>query len=163
MNDSRPQSQSWLSGASTTQTSISAAFIRPRTRASRCELARRKPYLPLRAVHPGDCNHRNPGRAGRSVVVGEGQMKRSSPEPSITTARYKSPVNFPFIATAPDGVYTLKKGTPLVQAIPFRRADAALEGSIRAESKREGEERERIHRSTLAGEGWYKRRARAPR
>jgi hypothetical protein len=90
-------------------------------------------------------------------------MKRSSPEPSITTARYKSPVNFPFIATAPDGVYTLKKGTPLVQAIPFRRADAALEGSIRAESKREGEERERIHRSTLAGEGWYKRRARAPR
>jgi Family of unknown function (DUF6065) len=81
----------------------------------------------------------------------------------VDTDSYRSPVNFPFIATAPDGVYTLKKGTPLVQVIPFRRADAALEGSIRAENKREGEEREHIHRSTLADEGWYKRHARAPR
>jgi hypothetical protein len=48
-----------------------------------------------------------------------------------------------------------------VQIIPFRRADATLDASIRAESLKEGEEREQIHRSTHAGEGWYKRHARA--
>jgi hypothetical protein len=71
--------------------------------------------------------------------------------------------NFPFVAIAPDGVYTLKKGTPLVQVIPLRRADATLEASIRAENEQEGEEREHIRRSTHAGEGWYKRHARAAR
>jgi hypothetical protein len=81
----------------------------------------------------------------------------------VDTDRYTSPINFPFVAIAPDGVYTLKKGTPLVQVIPFRRADVALEASIRAESEREGEERERIRRSTHAGEGWYRRHARAAR
>jgi hypothetical protein len=81
----------------------------------------------------------------------------------VDTDSYRSPVNFPFVATAPDGVYTLKKGTPLVQVIPFRRTDTALEASIRAESKQEGEEREHIRRSTHAGEGWYKRHARAAR
>jgi hypothetical protein len=81
----------------------------------------------------------------------------------VDTDRYRAPVNLPFVAIAPDGVYTLKKGTPLVQVIPFRRADLALEGSIRAESKQEGEEREQIRRSTHAGDGWYKRHARATR
>jgi Family of unknown function (DUF6065) len=81
----------------------------------------------------------------------------------VDTDSYKSPVNFPFVAIAPDGVHTLEKGTPLVQVITFRRADAALEASIRAETKREGEEREHIRRSTHAGEGWYKRHARAGR
>jgi hypothetical protein len=81
----------------------------------------------------------------------------------VDTDTYKTPVNFPFVATAPDGVYTLKKGTPLVQVIPFRRADAALEASVRAESEQEGEEREHIRRSTHAGDGWYKRRAQATR
>lgn len=81
----------------------------------------------------------------------------------VDTDRYRSPVNFPFVATAPDGVYTLEKGMPLVQVIPFRRVDASLEGAVRSESEREGDERDRIHRSTRAGEGWYKRNARAPR
>jgi hypothetical protein len=81
----------------------------------------------------------------------------------VDTDRYRAPVNFPFVAIAPDGVYTLKKGTPLVQVIPFRRADAALGGSVRIESEREGEERERIRRSTHADEGWYKRHTRAAR
>ena len=81
----------------------------------------------------------------------------------VDTDAYRSPVNFPFVATAPDGVYTLKKGTPLVQVIPFRRADVALEASIRAETEQEAEERERIRRSTHAGEAWYKRHARAAR
>ena len=81
----------------------------------------------------------------------------------VDTDSYRSPVNFPFTAIAPDGVHTLKEGTPLVQVIPFRRADSALAGSIRAESKQEGEEREHIRRSTHAGAGWYKRHARAKR
>jgi hypothetical protein len=81
----------------------------------------------------------------------------------VDTDSYRAPVNFPFVATAPDGVYTLRKGTPLVQVMPFRRADAALDASIRAESRQEGEEREQIRRSTHAGEGWYKRHARAAR
>ena len=81
----------------------------------------------------------------------------------VDTDTYASPVNFPFVATASDGVYALKKGMPLVQVIPFRRADAAFDVSIRAESRREGDERVSIHRSTQAGEGWYKRHARAAR
>ena len=81
----------------------------------------------------------------------------------VDTDAYTSPVNFPFVAVAPDGVYTLKKGTPLVQVVPFRRTDIALEASIRAETAEEGEERERIRRSTHAGEAWYKRHARSAR
>ena len=71
----------------------------------------------------------------------------------VDTDSYRSPVNFPFVAVAPDGVYTLKKGTPLVQVIPFRRADVALEASIRAESPQEGEEREHIRRNTSVRRG----------
>ena len=81
----------------------------------------------------------------------------------VDTDTYRAPVNFPFIAIAPDGVYTLEKGTPLVQVIPFRRSDITLEGSIRVETEEEGEERERIRRSTHAGDGWYRRHARAAR
>jgi Family of unknown function (DUF6065) len=81
----------------------------------------------------------------------------------VDTDSYTAPVNFPFVAIAPDGVYTLEKGTPLVQVVPFRRSDMALEGSIRTESEQEGEERERIRRSTHAGDGWYRRHARAAR
>ena len=42
----------------------------------------------------------------------------------VDTDTYTAPINFPFVATAADGVYTLEKGTPLVQVIPFRRVDA---------------------------------------
>jgi hypothetical protein len=81
----------------------------------------------------------------------------------VDTDTYTAPVNFPFFAIAPDGVYTLEKGTPLVQVIPVRRADVALAGAIRSENEREGEERERIRRSTHAADGWYRRHARAAR
>ncbi|HEV3477821.1 MAG TPA: DUF6065 family protein [Gaiellaceae bacterium] len=81
----------------------------------------------------------------------------------VDTDTYRSPVNFPFVAVAPDGVYALEKGTPLVQVIPFRRDDVALEGSIRVETEHEAHEREQIRRSTHAAAGWYKRHARAAR
>jgi hypothetical protein len=81
----------------------------------------------------------------------------------VDTDNYTSRVNFPFVVTAPDGVYTLAKGRPLVQAIPFRRADAATRGEIRVETGQEGDMRERIRRGTLADDGWYRRRARGLR
>jgi hypothetical protein len=81
----------------------------------------------------------------------------------VDTDTYASPVNFPFVATAADGTYTLNKGTPLVQVIPFQRDSAALAAAIRAETEAESQARDRIHRSTLAGEGWYRDHARADR
>ena len=81
----------------------------------------------------------------------------------VDTDTYASPVNFPFFATAPDGVYRLEKGTPLVQVVPFRRADAAIRGSIRVESDAEGEARRAIERNVAASDGWYRREARAAR
>jgi hypothetical protein len=76
---------------------------------------------------------------------------------------YVSPINFPFVAIAGDGVHTLPKGTPLVQVIPFARDDQRLQGKIRAESEHEADERERVYRNTLAGEGWYRSQSRSRR
>jgi Family of unknown function (DUF6065) len=81
----------------------------------------------------------------------------------VDTDRYASLINFPFLVTGPDGIYTLEKGMPLVQVIPFRR-DAAFAGcEIRSETDQEAAERERIRRATHAGEGWYRIHARAAR
>jgi hypothetical protein len=76
----------------------------------------------------------------------------------VDTDRYPSPVNFPFVPVGGDGVHILPKGTPLVQVIPFARAP--VEADVRAETEDEAGERERAHRSTLAGEGWYRARSR---
>jgi Family of unknown function (DUF6065) len=81
----------------------------------------------------------------------------------VDTDTYWAPVNFPFVALAADGVYTLEKGMPLVQVIPFRRVDAAINGSVRPETPTEREERIRIARRIDAGAGWYRRHARAAR
>jgi hypothetical protein len=61
---------------------------------------------------------------------------------------------------APDGFYTLEKGTPLVQVIPFRRDDLLRPGVVRAETEAEAAERQRILRATGAGDGWYRKEAR---
>jgi hypothetical protein len=93
----------------------------------------------------------------------------------VDTDSYHSLINFPFFATGGDGVHTIEKGTSLVQVIPFRRADTALtpvldrgpaevlQLAVRAEQSEESAERERIRRNTLAGEGWYRKFARARR
>jgi hypothetical protein len=65
------------------------------------------------------------------------------------------------VALADDGVHTLAKGWPLMQVIPFARESERLEGTIRAESEQDASERERIYRSTLASEGWYRRQSRS--
>jgi hypothetical protein len=81
----------------------------------------------------------------------------------VDTDRYVSPINFPFVAVAEDGVHILPKGTPLVQVIPFERDAGRLQGVIRDESEQETAERERVHRNTLAGEGWYRSQSRSTR
>ena len=81
----------------------------------------------------------------------------------VDTDTYKSLVNFPFFAIGADGKYTIERGTPLVQVIPFRRASTAIEGVVRAEVPSEGDERERIRRNTKAIDGWYRKVSRAQR
>lgn len=81
----------------------------------------------------------------------------------VDTDEYASLIHFPFFATAPDGLYTLEKGTPLVQVIPFRRDDLQLPGTVRAETADEAAERQRILRATSAGDGWYRKEARERR
>lgn len=83
----------------------------------------------------------------------------------VDTDEYRSPVHFPFFPPAADGVYEIDQGTPIAQLIPFRRdaSALALEAEIRAETDAEADERERIHRATTAGAGWYRTQARAPR
>jgi hypothetical protein len=81
----------------------------------------------------------------------------------VDTDEYTSLIHFPFFATAPDGLYTLEKGMPLVQVIPFRREDLQLPGTVRAETADEAAERQRILRATSAGDGWYRKEARERR
>lgn len=81
----------------------------------------------------------------------------------VDTDEYHALINFPFFATAPDGLYTLEKGTPLVQVIPFKRSDVALPGVVRAETAAETAARLRIRRATDSGDGWYRQEAREKR
>jgi hypothetical protein len=81
----------------------------------------------------------------------------------VDTDTYASLINFPFIATGADGLHVIEKGTPIVQVIPFRRDDAAIDVKIGIETAQEANERQRILRSTMAGEGWYRKEARARR
>lgn len=81
----------------------------------------------------------------------------------VDTDTYTSLIHFPFFAITGDGTYTIERGTPLVQVIPFKRSDAHLTGNVRAEKPDEAETRLRILRSTQAAEGWYRKVARAAR
>lgn len=81
----------------------------------------------------------------------------------VDTDTYVAPVHFPFFARAPDGMYELEKGTPLVQVIPFRRDTTQLRFEARAEEPAETDDRTRVFRNTLAAPGWYRRFARADR
>ncbi|RWO83770.1 MAG: hypothetical protein EOS18_02645 [Mesorhizobium sp.] len=81
----------------------------------------------------------------------------------VDTDTYAAHIHFPFFATAPDGLYVIEKGTPLVQVISFRRKDAALKAEIQAETGAEATERETVYRNTIASEGWYRKWARAAR
>ncbi len=81
----------------------------------------------------------------------------------VDTDTYSAHINLPFFASAPDGVYTIEKGTPLVQVIPFLRDASGVRAHIGVETAHEREQRTRVLRNTLAGEGWYRKVARAAR
>jgi len=81
----------------------------------------------------------------------------------VDTDTYSAHIHFPFFPIGPDGVHIIEKGTPIVQIFPFRRADAAIEGEVRAETEDEAKDRERVFRNTIAGQGWYRKFARAER
>lgn len=81
----------------------------------------------------------------------------------VDTDSYTSLIHFPFIPTAPDGVYTLERGTPLVQVIPFKRENVQSAAEIRPERPDEARVRGKILRQTQASEGWYRKEARARR
>jgi hypothetical protein len=81
----------------------------------------------------------------------------------VDTDTYHGLIHFPFVVTGPDGLYTLEKGMPLVQVVPYRREAAAVTAVVRAETEEEGAARERVRRATHASDGWYRRQARAPR
>jgi hypothetical protein len=81
----------------------------------------------------------------------------------VDTDTYQSAIHFPFFATAEEGVHVIEKGTPLVQVIPFKRDTTALDCAIRVETASENELKTRILRNTQAGEGWYRKEARAKR
>lgn len=83
----------------------------------------------------------------------------------VDTDTYLSQIHFPFFPPKVDGIYPIDAGTPIVQVIPFRRDASALAmiADVRAATKDEAATRERIRRSTMAREGWYRTDARAPR
>jgi hypothetical protein len=81
----------------------------------------------------------------------------------VDTDTYHAHIHFPIFATRTDGLYTVEKGTPLVQVIPFRRDTTDLKLDIGAETPADAASRVLVHRNTLAGEAWYRRFARAQR
>lgn len=81
----------------------------------------------------------------------------------VDTDTYRAPVHFPFWATAEDGLYTIEKGTPMVQVIPFRRDSAEIRAFIGPETAEDADLRQRVTRSTMAVQGWYRTEARAKR
>lgn len=48
----------------------------------------------------------------------------------VDTDTYYNNINFPFLWTGGDGEFLIKKGTPLVQVIPFVRTDFSVEYNI---------------------------------
>ena len=80
----------------------------------------------------------------------------------VDTDTYVAPVNFPFVATAGDGIHTLPKGTPLIQVIPFPREEG-IEGVVRAESDDEAADRASTATRWPARAGTGESRARSAR
>lgn len=81
----------------------------------------------------------------------------------VDTDTYRAQIHFPFFATGADGLHILKKGTPMVQVIPFRRDTVEIAADIRAEDPAEAADRVKVTRNTRSATGWYRRSARAPR
>jgi len=79
----------------------------------------------------------------------------------VDTDTYHLPINVPLYFTRPDGTFTMKKGTPLAQVIPFRRE--AFEATIRAQTLAEMRAHEVQSRGVFSEGAWYRKFARAKR
>jgi hypothetical protein len=55
----------------------------------------------------------------------------------VDTDTYYNNINFPFLWTGGDGEFFIAKGTPLVQVVPFRREEQALEVSATDPDRRQ--------------------------
>ena len=78
----------------------------------------------------------------------------------VDTDTYRNNVNLPFLWTAGDGDFFIERGTPLVQIIPFERADFEMEVGVIDEADRH---KVRARLGTYIKEGyrkeyWHKRK-----
>lgn len=79
----------------------------------------------------------------------------------VDTDRYVSLVNMPFYMTGPDGLYTIEKGTPIAQVIPFKREK--FEMVVRESTLDESKEGFKQTQNLLSTLGWYRNFIRAKR
>ena len=75
----------------------------------------------------------------------------------VDTDAFATPVNFPFVVTAGDGVHVLPKGTTIGAGHPVPQGRGGGPRGVRAETDREPDERIRTRPSITAGGGWYRR------
>lgn len=81
----------------------------------------------------------------------------------VDTDSYTAAVNFPAVWTGGEHDGIIKCGTPLVVAIPFRRADSEMESVVRTATPAEIWEIERIRRAQQTRSGYYTQELRCPR
>lgn len=79
----------------------------------------------------------------------------------IDTDMFHQQITPSFIIDRPDGLFTIEKGTPLAQVIPFRRE--TIRGTVRAATAAEMKVNETENRACHAGPGWYRQNAHAKR
>lgn len=72
----------------------------------------------------------------------------------VDTDTYDNMVQFPALFHFDDGTHFIKKGTPMVQIIPFQRNK--LKGEIRSMTLDEISETEKERRNVLSTNGWYR-------
>lgn len=79
----------------------------------------------------------------------------------VDTDTYETPVNIPFFMKKVGGIYTLNKGTPMVQLIPFKRSD--FRATARASTVAEMTSTAKESFNLKSMQGWYRQKVRAKR
>lgn len=81
----------------------------------------------------------------------------------VDTDVFPAAINFPAIWTGGEYDGVIKAGTPLVVALPFRRADSEMESVVRTATPAEIHEVERIRRVQQTRNSYYTQELRCPR
>jgi len=74
----------------------------------------------------------------------------------VETDVYMDMINIPALLLQEEIQEVIEEGTPLVQAVPFKRDSVVKESETRLESANETELRENVTRSTLSNNAFYK-------